>query len=75
MERGAATIAFDIHLEDRGVMNEAVLECQFARRDLELLDEVGGAGEQHAPAFFDERENTFLSVKLLVDVMVTIVSS
>ena len=29
-------------------------EGEFAARDLQLLDEVGGAGEQHAPAVLDE---------------------
>ena len=32
------------------------LEGEFAAGDLELLDEVGGAGEQHAPAVFDQRQ-------------------
>lgn len=32
------------------------LEREFAAGELELLDEVGGACEQHAPAVFDEGE-------------------
>ena len=32
------------------------LERQFAAGDLEPLDQVGGAGEQHAPAVFHQRE-------------------
>ena len=32
------------------------LEREFATRDLQLLDEIGGAGEQHPPAFLDQRQ-------------------
>ena len=32
------------------------LEREFAARDLEPLDEIGGAGEHHAPAIFDQCE-------------------
>ena len=31
-------------------------EGELAARDLQPLDEIGGAGEQHAPAVLDERE-------------------
>ena len=34
----------------------AALEREFAAGDLQLLDEVGGAGEEHAPAVLDEGE-------------------
>ena len=34
----------------------AALEAEFAPRDLELLDEIGGAGEEHPPAILDEGE-------------------
>ena len=32
------------------------LEIELATRDLELLDEVGGAGEEHAPSVLDQGE-------------------
>jgi hypothetical protein len=32
------------------------LERQLAAGDLKLLDQVGGAGEHHAPAVFDQGE-------------------
>ena len=32
------------------------LEHEIAPRDLEFLHEVGGSGEQHAPALFDQRQ-------------------
>ncbi len=31
-------------------------ESEFAAGNLQPLDEIGGAGEQHAPAVFDEGE-------------------
>ena len=34
----------------------AALERELAPGDLQLLDEIGGAGEQHAPAVLDEGE-------------------
>ena len=123
-KRGTAAIAFDVHLEDRGVMNEAVndsdrhrlvwkdlapfakglvggdqqraafvpgvdklkedagfslvfgdigeviedqevefvelgdggFESELATGNLQSLDEIGGASEQHAPAVFHESE-------------------
>ena len=35
-------------------LGDGGFEGQFAARDLQPLHEVGGAGEQHAPAIFDE---------------------
>ncbi len=32
------------------------LESQFTARDLEFLHEVGGSGEQDAPAVFNQRQ-------------------
>ena len=34
----------------------AAFEREIAARDLQLLHEIGGAGEQHAPAVLDERQ-------------------
>jgi hypothetical protein len=103
-ERSTAAVAFDVHLEDGGVMDEAVddshghclvgedlapfaegliggdqlfgdvseviedqevvfiklgkgsFESKLAAGDLQTLDEIGSAGEQRAPAVFDEGE-------------------
>src|SRR5437868_13566922 len=47
-------------IEDQEVefveLGNGSFESQFAAGDLQPLDEIGGASEQHAPAVFDERE-------------------
>ncbi len=37
-------------------MADGGFEVEFAARDLQLLDEIGGAGEEDAPAILDEGE-------------------
>ena len=37
-------------------LGDGGFERELAARDLELLDEIGGAGEQHAPAVLDQGE-------------------
>ncbi len=60
--RGFGLILGDVSevVEDQQVefveLGDGGLEGEFATCDLELLDEVGGAGEQHAPAILDEGE-------------------
>ena len=60
--RGLSLILTDIGEVIKDQQVEAVepadggLKAKFAARDLEFLYKVGGAGEQHAPAVFDESE-------------------
>src|SRR5436190_4439886 len=37
-------------------LDECTFEGEFAARDLQALDEIAGAHEQHAPSVLDERE-------------------
>ena len=37
-------------------LGDGGLELQFAAGDLQLLDQIGGSGEEHAPAVLDQRE-------------------
>jgi len=37
-------------------LGDGGLQCELAARDLEALDEIGGAGEEHAPAVLDQAE-------------------
>jgi hypothetical protein len=37
-------------------LGERTFEGEFAARDLQALDEIAGAHEQHAPSVLDERE-------------------
>src|SRR5205085_1634273 len=47
-------------IEDQEVilveLGERAFECQFSARNLQTLDEVAGAHEQHAPSVLDQRE-------------------
>lgn len=38
-------------------LGERVFQREFAARDLQALDEIAGAHEQHAPSVFDQRES------------------
>jgi hypothetical protein len=37
-------------------LGERTFECELAPRDLQALDEIAGAREQHTPAVLDQRE-------------------
>src|SRR3954464_15863701 len=53
-ERGTATIAFDVHLEDRGVMDEAIDDSErhcLIGEDLSPLTERLVGGDQQGSSF------------------------
>ena len=35
-------------------LGDGAFECQFAPRNLEPLDKISGAGEEHAPSILDQ---------------------
>ena len=71
-EGGATAIAFDIHLEDRGVVHQAVDDgdghCRIGKDFAPVAERLIGSDQQRAPliAGADQLENTLVSAWSLV---------
>jgi len=56
LDLGAGGEVIEDHRVEFVELGNGGFENELAADNLQPLDEIGGAGEQHAPGIFDERE-------------------